>query len=132
LGWGRDEETLYVQRLLGHPGRSRLTRYADLMVLRQALEALPPGSAPDTAPLPLLRSDLLGQCDALLAHLGWTTERARQCLEGHFAVSSRQRLSDDQLLAFNLLLEGELMAQAELVAADPCLGSATDDSKLSS
>ena len=131
LGWGRDEETLYVQRLLGHPGRSRLTRYADLMMLRQALEALPPGSAPDTAPLPLLRSDLLGQCDALLADLGWTTERARQCLEGQFAVTSRQRLSDDQLLAFNLLLEGELIAQAELVAADTCLGSATDDSELS-
>lgn len=114
LGWGRDEERIYVQRLLGHPGRSRLTRYADLMVLRRALEALPPGSQPDTAPLPLLRSDLLAQCDALLASLGWTTERARQCLEAHFAVNSRQRLSDDQLLAFNLLLEGELIGPAEL------------------
>ena len=114
LGWGRDEERIFVQRLFGQSGRSRLTRYADLMVLRRALEALPPGSQPDTAPLPLLRSDLLAQCDALLASLGWTTERARQCLEGHFAVNSRQRLSDDQLLAFNLLLEGELIGQSEL------------------
>ena len=114
LGWGRDEERIYVRRLFGQSGRSRLTRHADLMVLRRALEALPPGSPPDSAPLPLLRSELLAQCDALLASLCWTTERARQCLEGHFAVNSRQRLSDDQLLAFNLLLEGELIGQSEL------------------
>jgi hypothetical protein len=30
-------------------------------------------------------------------------------LEQHFAVNSRQRLSDQQLLAFNLLLEAELL-----------------------
>jgi hypothetical protein len=114
LGWGREQERIFVQRLFGHPSRSRLTRYADLMVLRRALEALPLGTHPDTAPLPLLRADLLSQCDDLLARLGWTTETARHCLEGHFAVNSRQRLSDDQLLAFNLLLEGELLAQSEL------------------
>jgi hypothetical protein len=109
LGWGREQERIYLQRLFGQPSRCRLTRYADLMVLRRALEALPPGSAPYTAALPTLRRELLAQCDALVAQLGWTTEQARQCLEGQFAVSSRQRLSDDQLLAFNLLLEGELL-----------------------
>jgi len=109
LGWGREEERIYLQRLFGQPNRSRLTRYADLMVLRRALEALPPGSQPGSAPLPLLRSDLLAQCDGLLVRLGWTTERARQALEQHFAVSSRQRLSEEQLLAFNLLLEGEIL-----------------------
>ncbi|MFN6353409.1 MAG: hypothetical protein ACK40D_11085 [Cyanobacteriota bacterium] len=109
LGWGREEERVYLQRLFGQPNRSRLTRYADLMALQRALAALPPGSEPGSAPLPLLRSDLLGQCDALLVRLGWTTDRARQALEQHFAVNSRQRLSDQQLLAFNLLLEGELL-----------------------
>lgn len=119
LGWGREEERLYLQRLLGQPNRSRLTRYADLMVLRRALEALPPGSQPGDAPLPLLRSDLLGQCDALLVRLGWTTDRARQALEEHFAVNSRQRLSDEQLLAFNLLLESELLAPSQPGEAPP-------------
>ncbi|MFM7641906.1 MAG: hypothetical protein ACKO45_10205 [Cyanobium sp.] len=109
LGWGREEEGVYLQRLFGQPHRSRLTRYADLMALQRALEALPPGSEPGSAPLPLLRSELLAQCDGLLVQLGWTTDRARQALEQHFAVNSRQRLSDQQLLAFNLLLEGELL-----------------------
>lgn len=118
LGWGREEERIYLQRLFGQPHRSRLTRYADLMVLRRALEALPAGSEPGSAPLPLLRSDLLSQCDGLLLRLGWSTERARQTLEQHFAVSSRQRLSDQELLAFNLLLEGQLL-EASTAGEEP-------------
>lgn len=109
LGWGREEERVYLQRLLGQPSRSRLTRHGDLMALRRALEALAPGCRPEHAPLPPLRSELLSQCDDLLERLGWPTEQARQCLERQFAVNSRQRLNDDQLLAFNLFLEGELL-----------------------
>lgn len=113
LGWGREGEKIYMERLLGHPSRSRLTRYADLMLLRRALEALPAGCEPGHAPIPLRRSDLLDQCDGLLDRLGWTTDRARQCLEQHFAATSRQHLPDEQLLAFNLLLEGELMESSQ-------------------
>ncbi len=133
LGWGREQERIYLQRLFGQASRSRLTRYADLMVLRRALEAVPPGSAPETAPLPILRRDLLAQCDDLLSRLAWPTEQARQWLETHFAVTSRQRLSDDQLLAFNLLLEGELLGQTENGAAGRCLElpSASKDTSLS-
>jgi hypothetical protein len=133
LGWGREQERIYLRRLFGQPSRSRLTRYADLMVFRQALEALPPGSAPESAPLPILRRDLLSQCDDLLGRLAWTTERAREWLEAHFAVSSRQRLSDDQLLAFNLLLEGELLGQTEIGGAGRCLElpSASKETSLS-
>jgi len=133
LGWGREQERVYLQRLFGQASRSRLTRYADLMVLRRALEAVPPGCPPETAPLPILRRDLLAQCDDLLGRLSWPTERARQWLEAHFAVSSRQRLSDDQLLAFNLLLEGELLGQTEIGDAGRCLElpSASKDTSLS-
>ncbi|MFN9622186.1 MAG: hypothetical protein ACK587_05040 [Cyanobacteriota bacterium] len=129
LGWGREQERIYVRRLFGQASRSRLTRYADLMVLQRALEALPPGSPPDTAPLPLLRVDLLAQCDDLLARLGWPTDRARQCLEARFGVNSRQSLSDDQLLAFNLLLEGELLESAGLEGADGCLELPADQTR---
>jgi len=113
LGWGREEERIFMERLLGYPSRSRLTRYADLMLLRRALEALPAGCEPGHATIPLRRSDLLAQCDGLLDRLGWTTDRARQCLEQHFAVTSRQHLPDEQLLAFNLLLEGELLEPSQ-------------------
>ena len=109
LGWGKEEEREYLQRLFGHPSRSRLTRYDDLLLLRRALEGLSTGAQPASAPLPMRRSDLLTQCDGLLQSLGWSTDQARQALEQQFAVSSRQHLSDEQLLAFNLVLEGELL-----------------------
>jgi hypothetical protein len=113
LGWGKEEERVVLQRLFGHPNRSRLTRYGDLLLLRRALEALSPGAQPASAPLPMRRSDLLSQCDGLLQRLGWSTDQARQALEHQFAVSSRQHLSDEQLLAFNLLLEGELLGPVQ-------------------
>jgi hypothetical protein len=60
--------------------------------------------------VPLRRTDLLSQCDQLLRSLHWDASRGRQLLETHFDRSSRQQLSDAQLLEFNMLLEGELLS----------------------
>ena len=119
LGWGKEEERVVLQRLFGHPNRSRLTRYGDLLLFRRALEGLSPGAQPASAPLPIRRSDLLSQCDGLLQSLGWSTDQARQALEQQFGASSRQHLSDEQLLAFNLLLEGELLGPIQPVDGQP-------------
>jgi hypothetical protein len=105
LGWARDQEGVYLQRAFGHPSRSRLTRWADLTAFLRALEELEPGADPASAPIPLQRGELLSQCDTLLERLGWDTLSARRFLERHLAVSSRQQLSDAQLLQFNMLLE---------------------------
>jgi len=109
LGWQRQQESGYLERAFGHPSRSRLTSYADLLAYLQALEALEPGCDPSNAPVPLRRRDLLAQCDGLLAQLGWDAQQGRRFLERQFQASSRQQLSDEQLLQFNMLLEGELI-----------------------
>jgi hypothetical protein len=110
LQWGRAEEEVYLQRAFGHPSRNRLTSYADLLAYLRAIEALGSPADPADAAVPMRRQDLLSQCDALLRQLGWPRERARQFLESQLQVSSRQQLSDQDLLQFNLLLEGELLA----------------------
>jgi hypothetical protein len=110
LQWGRAEEEVYLQRAFGHPSRNRLTSYADLLAYLRAVEALGSPADPAAAAVPMRRQDLLSQCDALLRQLGWPRERARQYLESQLQVSSRQQLSDQDLLQFNLLLEGELLA----------------------
>jgi len=110
LNWGRSEEEVYLQRAFGHPSRNRLTSYADLLAYLRAVEALRAPADPAAAAVPMRRQELLSQCDALLRQLGWPTERARQFLESQLQVSSRQQLSDQDLLQFNLLLEGELLA----------------------
>ncbi|WP_053068473.1 hypothetical protein [Synechococcus sp. GFB01] len=79
------------------------------MAYLQALQTLDAGSDPATAAVPLRRRDLLAQSDQLLGRLQWDAVQGRQFLEQHFQRSSRQQLSDSQLLQFNMLLEGELI-----------------------
>jgi len=121
LGWSREQEGTYLQRAFGHPSRSRLTRYNDLRAYLMALEALERGSDPAVAAVPLRRSELLAQGDALLAQLGWSAEQGRAFLERELNRVSRQQLSDVQLLQFNMLLEGEL-----LVGGAPLAPAAVD------
>ena len=112
IGWNRDAEAIYLQRAFGHPSRSRLTTYADLLAYLRGLEALVPQADPAAAPVPLRRADLLAQCQQLLDQLGWGPERGRAFLEQQLGAASRQQLNDNQLLQFNILLEGELIAGA--------------------
>ena len=109
IGWSRDQEAEYLQRAFGHPSRSRLTTYADLVAYLTTLEGLQPGQEPPAVPVPLRRRDLLAQSDGLLLQLGWDGERGRQLLEKELGASSRRQLSDSQLLQFNMLLEGALI-----------------------
>lgn len=112
LGWNREQEGTYLQRAFGHPSRSRLTRYSDLRAYLTALESLERDSDPAVAAVPLRRSELLAQGDALLAQLGWSAEQGRAFLEQELQRISRQQLSDVQLLQFNILLESELLASS--------------------
>ncbi|MFM8524765.1 MAG: hypothetical protein ACKOCM_03995 [Cyanobacteriota bacterium] len=112
LGWDRQQEALYLERAFGHPSRSRLTRYGDLMAYLQALSALEAGADPTRVALPLHRRDLLEQCDELLGRLGWDPDQGRLFLELNFQCSSRQHLSDQQLLQFNMLLEEQWIGQS--------------------
>lgn len=117
LGWDRNQEGRYLERAFGHPSRSRLTAFADLVAYLKALRALPAGSQPEQAPVPLRRRDLLSQSDQLLSTLGWDAGRGRALLEQQFQLSSRQQLSDEQLLHFNMLLESELINAGSAPAA---------------
>ena len=111
LGWQRDQEATYLQRAFGHPSRSRLTSYGDLVAYLTAVRQLQAPADPASVPVPLRRMDLLAQSDDLLAQLGWDATRGREVLETFFQCSSRQQLSDENLLRFNMVLEGELIAE---------------------
>jgi hypothetical protein len=110
LGWQRAEEGVYLERAFGHPSRGRITTYTDLLAYLQSLENFEAGSTPAGVPVPLRRRDLLEQSDGLLRQLGWDAMRGRERLEQEFGRSSRQQLSDAQLLHFNMLLEEEMLA----------------------
>ena len=111
IGWDRSQEGVYLQRAFGHPSRNRLTAYADLVSYLRSLRSMAQASDPGSAIVPLRRRDLLQQSDQLLGTLQWDAARGRQLLEEQFSLSSRQQLSDEQLLQFNMLLEEALLQQ---------------------
>ena len=105
IGWGRDQERIFLERAFGHAGRHRLTRYADLVAYLRQLRQFQPGDQPEQAMVPIRRGDLISQGDQMLRDLGWSGEKARHFLDQHLKAKSRQQLSDEQLLQFNMLLE---------------------------
>jgi len=110
IGWDRASESIYLERAFGHSSRHRLTRFSDLVAYLKRLRDLPASSDARTAAIPLRRSDLVNQCDEILKRLNWQQQQARDFLQSNFQVGSRQQLSDEQLLGFNMLLE-ELLIQ---------------------
>ena len=109
IGWGRDQERIYLERAFGHASRHRLTRYADLVAYLRQLRQLQPQEQPDQAHIPIRRSDLISQGDQMLKKLGWKAEQARAFLQQQLQASSRQQLTDEQLLQFNMLLEEQAL-----------------------
>ena len=108
IEWDRAMERRYLERVFGFGSRHRLTRYSDLTAYLRQLRALQPGDQPDTAEIPIRRSDLIQQGDVMLQQLGWSAEQARRFLQQQLAAKSRQQLSDEQLLQFNILLEDQV------------------------
>ena len=105
IGWDRDREKVYLERAFGHASRHRLTRYSDLVGFLRQLRAMQPGESPETAAVPLRRSDLLSQGDEMIRTMGWSSAQARECLQKELGATSRQQLSDQQLMQFNMILE---------------------------
>ena len=109
IGWGREQEQQYLERAFGHASRHRLTRYADLVAYLRQLRQLQQGDQPDQSSVPIRRSDLITQGDAMLKQLNWSGDQARAFLNQHLQANSRQQLTDEQLLQFNMLLEEQTL-----------------------
>ena len=109
VGWDRDSEKIYLERAFGHASRHRLTRFSDLVAYLKRLRDLSAGSDPQHAEIPLRRSDLVAQGDEILKRLDWRQQKAKDFLRHHVKANSRQQLTDEQLLDFNMLLEEQLI-----------------------
>ena len=109
IGWGRDQERIFLERAFGHGSRHRLTRYADLVAYLRQLRQLQLHEQADQAHIPIRRSDLINQGDQMLKQLGWKADQARAFLQERLQASSRQQLTEEQLLQFNMLLEEQAM-----------------------
>ena len=110
IGWTREQEQEYLTRAFGLGSRHKLTRYADLVAYLRQLKLIQANDDASTAPAPIRRGDLLQQGDSMLKQLGWSSEQARAFLQQQLGSTSRQQLSDEQLLQFNMLLEEQTIS----------------------
>ena len=113
IGWSREQEQEYLTRAFSLGSRHKLTRYADLVAYLRQLKLIQANDDASTAPAPIRRGDLLQQGDAMLKQLGWSSDQARTFLQQQLGATSRQQLSDEQLLQFNMLLEEQTLSQAK-------------------
>ena len=113
IGWSREQEQEYLTRAFGLGSRHKLTRYADLVAYLRQLKLIQANDDASTAPAPIRRGELLQQGDAMLKQLGWSSDKARTFLQQQLGATSRQQLSDEQLLQFNMLLEEQTLSQAQ-------------------
>ena len=111
IGWSREHEHMYLERAYGHGSRHKLTKYSDLVSYLNKLKSLEVEAEAGAVQTPLRRSDLITQGDEMLTTLKWDQERAKSCLESKLGAISRQQLSDEQLLEFNMFLEEQLIAK---------------------
>ena len=109
IGWDRDMERQYLERAFGFGSRHRLTRYSDLTGYLRQLRVMKPGARSETAAVPIRRGDLIEQGNVMLKELAWSADKAREFLNQQLGANSRQQLSDEQLLQFNMLLEEQLI-----------------------
>ncbi len=113
IGWSREQEQEYLTRAFGLGSRHKLTRYADLVAYLRQLKLIQSNDDASTAPTPICRGDLLQQGDSMLKQLGWSSDQARAFLQQQLGSTSRQQLSDEQLLQFNMLLEEQTISLAK-------------------
>ena len=113
IGWSREQEQEYLNRAFGLGSRHKLTRYADLVAYLRQLKLIQANDDASTAPAPIRRGDLLQQGDSMLKQLGWSSDQARAFLQQQLGSTSRQQLSDEQLLQFNMLLEEQTLSLAK-------------------
>jgi len=113
IGWDRDREQGYLLRAFGHTSRNRLTSYSDIAAYLRQLKNLKQGENANEASIPIRRVDLLNNTNQVMNKLNWTEQQGRAFLKEKLQASSRQQLSDQQLINFNDLLEKQFASQMD-------------------
>tara|TARA_Y100001968_G_scaffold332750_1_gene392073 strand:- start:2835 stop:3536 length:702 start_codon:yes stop_codon:yes gene_type:complete len=103
LSWQREQENIYLQKLLGHNNRSRITSYKELKIYLSSLDKVSPGTSPED--IDFSKNNLINITSILLDKLNWDNSKGREFITTNFNCNTRSELDQRQLLEFILLLE---------------------------
>jgi phosphoheptose isomerase len=120
LGWNREQEAVYLERVFGHPNRNRLTSYGDLLAYLQALEGFADGSEPALTDAVQAAHDREMTVLALTGHHGGGLARQLRETDVHVCVPHERaaRIREVQHLVLHCLCDGidtQLLGEQEPV-----------------
>ena len=108
IGWGKKEESDFINNIFGYKTRVKMTDYSDLILLITELSKIGKGTKVEDANKNNNVSNLIIKNNQILEKLGWNHEKARSFLASTIGSKSRKELSVDKLLRFNQHLQSLL------------------------
>ncbi len=100
IGWNKDQEKKFINRLLGYKSRDRITDYNELIFFLDQLKAIKEGSHPEKIEIKIKSNKLIHESDQVIKQLNWDKNKAREFLISLMGANSRSELSDSELEVF--------------------------------
>ena len=98
LKWSRDDENRFIEKMFGYNNRNKITNYSDILKYLSLLKKT--NNQKLTNGLKGNIITLIEESDSILRDLSWDHIEGREYLQKEFNVSSRNDLSEKQLLLF--------------------------------
>ncbi len=114
IGWTKEEEKNFINKILGYTSRNRIKDYIDILLLIEILNNIQKGNKDVVLEKIFIKDNLIEKSDEILKRLNWNTSTAREYLLKNFNEQTRSNLSIKDLLKFNIILERQLESQDNL------------------
>ena len=98
LKWSRDDEIVFLEKVLGYNNRNKITNYNDIVKYLGLLKNIDNKNTSHLINENI--NTLIEESDILLRDLSWDNIQGRDYLKKEFNVSTRKELSEKQLLSF--------------------------------
>ena len=98
LKWSRDDEIVFLEKVLGYNNRNKITSYDDIVKYLSLLK-----KTDIQNPLKIANgnlNNLIEESDVILRDLSWDYKQGREFLQKEFNVLTRKELSETQLVSF--------------------------------
>tara|TARA_Y100001968_G_scaffold333214_1_gene394767 strand:+ start:71 stop:751 length:681 start_codon:yes stop_codon:yes gene_type:complete len=108
LGWNKDKERIYLNKVFGYNSRNKITDISKLKVIIELLKELSPEINPEDIIINEGSDILIRESDVIIKQLGWDNKKARIFLKELLGANSRKEITIEELKSFIKELKKQL------------------------
>ncbi len=108
IGWEKNDESIFLERLFGYQSRNKILRYSDLTLYLIKLKELTNGQNISLIDIKYSKDQIIDVSNAIIKKFDIDPKKARDLLSTNFNVNSRAQLNEENLSKYNYLLEDKL------------------------